>query len=343
MLTWTMCFACPSVVRVLVRSFVRPSLCGTSIRTRVSRLRGTLMCFSVSLRVATYWWDVCIHIYLLLRQPICGEALAALVRENLGVILPKAAADKLGLNTQQHKLSTLRKTYATRGAISRRTKVRSKSPKLFSVAGSVGRGGQRVGSAANTDNHAQRLDGIALSLALVVFHVCRGVLQLEAGAADLQSGAGVVDKIEFSPLYVGSLASGLLFLVMCLLRRICTLILWVVWPPSCALCNVAWSKGAIELWSTFCVVGRYVHKAQRLSYCVQAVHKRVLAQDVMLQQRVEAAIDQQRANRRKVELLSRQLAQMRDNLRHSDALKQQQQQQRQPTGQSGGRDKPAGS
>jgi hypothetical protein len=77
----------------------------------------------------------------------------------------------------------------------------------------------------------------------------------------------------------------------------------------------------------------YEHKLRRMTNTVDAARKAMTLQSAQLRRRVVGAMQQQRANARKVQLLEAQVARMEENLRHTQystaAQRQQQEQQRQ--------------
>ena len=64
----------------------------------------------------------------------------------------------------------------------------------------------------------------------------------------------------------------------------------------------------------------YSHKVQRVTHTVRALQRTLAVQSRVFTKQLNAVFDQQHANTRKVYVLSRQLAAMKQILRHEDAI-----------------------
>ena len=134
------------------------------------------------------------------------RGLAKVLRANLPLVLPKHSINALGMRTEEQKLRQQRRIYADRISKHDASEPIFMDPSDDTTAATAGSGvTTRIGSSKlsslHDDNDSKLLDAIALDLALVIFHVCRDVLVLQAGAAELQSAVSV-EQIEFAPLCV---------------------------------------------------------------------------------------------------------------------------------------------
>lgn len=238
------------------------------------------------------------------------RGLARVLRANLPLVLPKHSVNALGMRTEEQKLRQQRRIYADRISKQDASEPIFMDPSDDATAGATAGsstanhvGSSKLSSLDGDSDDSKLFDAIALDLALVIFHVCRDVLILQAGAAELQSAVSV-EQIEFAPLYVAKFDGLLAWNVthMGVSTDGAFLILSVVVVPCVSILTTH---------------NRYRHKVQRLSYSITAMHRRMATQAKLFGRRVVGAIEQQRANARKVDQLTRQVDTMRQNLRHS--------------------------